>query len=145
MGFSVSGAAAIIFIGLLISAATLVPAVQDAADAREAGMDAREERLLEQQNTAIEMIDAVYYTNGTLVVRVENTGTTSLDANVTDLLVDGIYADPTTAIDGDTERTLWTPGTELRFEYAIGTSPERVAVVTERGIQAATSVEEVSA
>ncbi len=145
MGFSMSGAAAIIFIGLLASAATLVPAVQDATNAREAGMDARDERLLEKQNTAVEITDAMYYTNGTLIVRVENTGTTPLDANVTDLLVDGVYADPTTAVDGATERTLWTPGSELRFEDAFGALPDRVVVVTEQGIQVAASVEEVSA
>lgn len=144
MGFSASGATAIIFIGLLVSAAALVPAIQDATNAREAGIDAKDDRMLEQRNTEIEVTDAVYHTNETLVVRVENTGTTSLDADVTDLLVDGVYVDPNTAVDGDADRVLWTPTSELRFEYAVETPPERVVVVTERGIQTATSVEEVT-
>ena len=142
MGFSVSGATAIILIALLVSAATLVPAVQDAANAQRTGVEARDDRMLNQQNTQIEVTEAVYDSESTeLTVRVENTGTTTLDADMTDLLVDGSYTTADTAVDGDAGRTLWTPGSELRFEHTATSQPDRIVVVTEHDIRAATAVE----
>ena len=62
MGFSVSGAAAVIFIGLLVSAATLYPAVDRYTERRSEAMDGKNERALAQQNTAVEPINATYNT-----------------------------------------------------------------------------------
>jgi flagellar protein FlaF len=141
MGFSASGATAVIFIGLLVSAATLVPAVQDAREAQREGLTERDDRMLEQRNTDIEAVDAVYNaTEDELVVRLDNTGTTTLDSGETDLLVDGEYVDPSAAVDGDAQRSLWSPGTRLVFTYDTTTEPQRVHVATRPGVQVATNV-----
>jgi flagellar protein FlaF len=141
MGFSASGATAVIFIGLLVSAATLVPAVQDAREAQHEGLTERDDRMLEQRNTEIEVVDAVYNaTEDTLVVRLDNTGTTTLDAEETDLLVDGEYVVPSGAVDGDAERSLWSPGTRLVFTYDTTTAPDRVHIATRPGVQVAANV-----
>lgn len=141
MGFSASGATAVIFIGLLVSAATLVPAVQDAREAQREGLTERDDRMLEQRNTDIEAVDAVYNaTEDRLVVRLDNTGTTTLDSGETDLLVDGEYVDPSAAVDGDAQRSLWSPGTQLVFTYDTTTEPQRVHIATRPGVQVATNV-----
>jgi flagellar protein FlaF len=141
MGFSASGATAVIFIGLLVSAATLVPAVQDAREAQRDGLTERDDRMLEQRNTEIEVVDAVYNdTEERLVVRLDNTGTTTLDAEETDLLVDGEYVGPSTTVDGDGTRSLWSPGTRLVFTHDTTTAPDRVHVATRPGVQVATNV-----
>lgn len=141
MGFSASGATAVIFIGLLVSAATLVPAVQDAREAQREGLTERDDRMLEQRNTDIEAVDAVYDdTEDRLVVRLDNTGTTTLDSGETDLLVDGEYVDPSAAVDGDAQRSLWSPGTQLVFTYDTTTEPQRVHIATRPGVQVATNV-----
>ena len=136
MGFSVSGAAVIIFIGLLASGTILGVAVKDANEARSAGMEAKHDRMLEQQNTEVRVVEAVYDSNTSdLRVRVENTGTVTLEASLTDLVVDGDYVTShETAVDNDTDRNLWTPGTQLRLDADRGTEPERVKVVTETGV-----------
>lgn len=141
MGFSASGATAVIFIGLLVSAATLVPAVQDAREAQREGLTERDDRMLEQRNTDIEAVDAVYNAaEDRLVVRLDNTGTTTLDSGETDLLVDGEYVDPSAAVDGDAQRSLWSPGTQLVFTYDTTTEPQRVHIATRPGVQVATNV-----
>jgi flagellar protein FlaF len=141
MGFSASGATAVIFIGLLVSAATLVPAVQDAREAQYDGLENRDDRMLEQRNTEIEVVDAVYNdTEDTLTVRLDNTGTTPLDAEETDLLVDGEYVDPSRDVAGDGGRTLWSPGSRLVFTYDMTVTPNRVHIATRPGVQAAANV-----
>jgi flagellar protein FlaF len=141
MGFSASGATAIIFVGLLVSAATLVPAVEDAREARTDGLESRDDRMLETQNTQFEIIEAVYDDqNDTLAVRIDNTGATTLDANGTDLVVDGRYVLADRGVEADSSRHLWTPGTELRFVYDTTTRPNRVLVATRPGIQRTANV-----
>lgn len=138
MGFSVSGAAVVIFIGLLASGTILGVAVKDANEARNAGMEARQDRMLEQQNTDVRVVETLYDSNTSdLSVRVENTGTVTLKASLTDLVVDGDYvASREAAVENETDRNLWTPGTRLRMDADIGTEPERVKVVTETGVSA---------
>lgn len=141
MGFSASGATAIIFIGLLVSAATLVPAVQEAREARTDSLDSRDDRMLETQNTELEITEAVYDDqNNTLAVRVNNTGATTLDANETDLVVDGSYAAADRGVEENGARGLWSPGTELLFVYDTDTTPDRVLVASRPGIQRTANV-----
>lgn len=141
MGFSASGATAIIFIGLLVSAATLVPAVQEAREARTDGLESRDDRMLDTQNTQVTITEAVYDDqNNTLAVRVDNTGATTLDANETDLVVDGSYAAADRGVEEDANRDLWSPGTELVFIYDTDTQPDRVLVATRPGVQRTANV-----
>ena len=138
MGFSVSGAAVIIFIGLIASGTILGVAVKDANEARNTGMEARQDRMLEQQNTEVRIVETLYDSNTSdLSVRVENTGTVTLEASLTDLVVDGDYvASREAAVENETDRNLWTPGTRLRMDADIGNEPERVKVITETGVSA---------
>lgn len=147
MGFSVSGATVVILAGLLLSMATLYPAVEESQEQQREAIDARDERLLDQRNTAIDITSATYDSvTGTLTVEVENTGTTTLDVERTDLLVDGEYqSSATTDVDGDSGRTVWAPGETLTFTLdgalpVLSTSPDRVKVVTEYGVAASRGV-----
>jgi archaellum component FlaF (FlaF/FlaG flagellin family) len=136
MGFSVSGAAVVIFIGLLASGTILGVALKDVNEARTAGMESKHDRMLEQQNTDVRVTEAVYDSNTSdLRVRVENTGTVTLEASLTDLVVDGDYVvSREAAVDNDTDRNLWTPGKELLLETDRATEPQRIKIVTETGV-----------
>lgn len=142
MGFSVSGASAIIFASLFIGFGMWYPA---AANGYEQVTDAeadRTDRLLDQQNTALEIASATH--NGThLSVDVENAGTSQLRLSTTDLLVDGRYetgwaAGATVAGDGKTD--LWLSGETLTIVVPADVQPDRVAVVTESGVSASAGV-----
>lgn len=145
MGFSISGATAVIFVGLLVSAATLYPAVDRYTERRSEAMSADREQSLTQQNTAIEVANATY--NGstdTLTVTVENTGSSTLAVPRTDLLVDGKYVHLSaadTAVGGDTATEIWAPGETLTVEVTQSATPTRTKVVTGPGISVTATVE----
>jgi flagellar protein FlaF len=138
MGFSVSGAAAVLLVGLMVSVGTLYPVVEDGqqrvADAR----DAREERALDRQNARIDLVEATYDASADeLTVTVENGGTTTLSVVATDLLVDGSYVPPNERAVAGVTGDVWAGGETLAFtvEYpANSTAPGRVVVVTDHGV-----------
>lgn len=137
MGFSVSGATAVLFVGLLFAAGIAYPTVQTAGERLSDAVGEREERLLSQQNTAIDVASVSYENStSTLVVAVDNAGSTTLSVNATDLLVDGTYrVDPTVSVDGQPGRTIWVPGERLTYTLTgVETRPDRVRVVTETGV-----------
>ncbi len=145
MGFSVSGATVVLLVGLMVSLGTLYPVVDQNGQRYADAEDARENRALDRQNTDIRVVSA-NYTDGNallgepdvLTVIVRNTGTTALSVEDTDLLVDGVYTDPTTtAVESDPNRTTWAGGENLTLtvEYdASATAPDRVVVVTDHGV-----------
>jgi flagellar protein FlaF len=69
---------------------------------------------------------------------VNNTGSTTLSVDRTDLLVDGRYQVPDTfAVAGTENRTVWTPGSQLELTVTGVTSePSRVKVVSGPGVAA---------
>jgi len=141
MGFSTSAAVAVVSIGFLISVGLLYPAVeqsvQDVSDATEN----REERMLDTRNSDAVLHDVTYNsTTDVLNVTVNNTGTVTMEAAKTDLLVDGeIATNRTTYVDGVTDRDLWVAGEQLRIEASgVSTAPERVVVVTGTGLERST-------
>lgn len=137
MGFSTSGSVAILFVGLLVCLSTVYPVMETANERVTEATEAREDRALDQANTAMN-VTAVSYnaSTDTLVVNVTNTGSTTLSVDGTDLLVDGtLRSAATTSVEGDTGRTIWVPGEQLQFELTgVTTAPGRVKVVTENGI-----------
>ena len=98
-----------------------------------------DDRALRQQNTAVVLAGTAYDgTNETLTVAVNNTGSTVLSVDRTDLLVDGRYRVPESfSVTGTEGRTVWTPGSQLELTVTGVTSePERVKVVTGPGVAA---------
>lgn len=135
MGFSTSGAAAIIFVGMLVAVSIAFPVIETAHDRQSGAMSDRDDRALDVRNTAI-AVDTGFDGDGNLVVDVENTGTTTLSVNETDLLVDGTYlprSEYDTSVDGVSDRTTVQPGETLTFETAEA-AVDRVKVVTGNGV-----------
>lgn len=143
MGFSTSGAVAILFAGLLIAVGMAYPVVQTANDDRRTAIDDRDDRTLDMHNTDIVLKNASYSgTEDTLTVNVTNTGSTTLSVPATDLLVDGSYRELTaneTTVEGSASRELWQPGELLTITVTATTQPDRVKVVTEHGIAETTT------
>ncbi|MEF8843723.1 MAG: hypothetical protein V5A62_19210 [Haloarculaceae archaeon] len=139
MGFSTSGATVVIFVGLLVGFGILYPTVEAASERVADAESARDDRALRQQNTAVVVAGTAYdATNDTLTVAVNNTGSTVLSVNRTDLLVDGRYrSSDGFAVAGTENRTVWTPGSQLELTVAgLANEPDRVKVVTGPGVAA---------
>ncbi|WP_254762004.1 flagellin [Natrinema marinum] len=136
MGFSTSGATAIIFVGVLVAAGIAVPVLQTAQEERRTAIAERDDRALAMRNTAIEVASWSYNESGNddFTMDVNNTGSTVLSVSETDLLVDGVYQGSyATSVDGTADRELWQPGETLTV--TVSTSrPDRVKIVTEHGI-----------
>ena len=145
MGFSVSGATAVLFVGLLVSAATLYPAVDRYTDRRSAATTAAEERELTRQNTAIEAVNATYNaTTDELTVAVRNTGASTLAIPETDLLVDGEYtqlAPANTTVAGSTTTEVWAAGETLTITVSRAAGPDQIKVVSGPGVAVTATVE----
>lgn len=137
MGFSTSGAIAVIFIAILLSLGVLVPSVDGAYERVAHAADEEDERALAVTNTAIQIV-ATDYKPGQdeLTVEVDNEGSRTIDVEHTTLLVDGVYVTPdNTTVDGEAGRTVWAPGERLTFTVQGYTSdPNRVKVVTGNGV-----------
>ena len=134
MGFSTSGAVAILFVGLLIAVGIVFPVLQTAQDRQSTAMSDREDRALDVRNTAIDV--GTEWSDGELAVSVTNVGSTTLAVEETDLLVDGTYlrrSDYSTLVAGEPTRTTIQPGETLVMETT-ETDVDRVKVVTGNGI-----------
>ena len=144
MGFSVSGSFALIAIGTLVAFGMVMTAgsntVEQVTDAQQ---QVRDEHLVER-NTAIEFGNVSYNASGgtLLVIEVINTGSTSLDLNATDVIVDNVLQTDfeLLAVEGATASDVWLPGETLRIEIDRSTRPERVKVVTGGGVAISTEV-----
>lgn len=143
MGFSVSGAAAIIFASLLVGFGVWFTAASNGLDRVTDAQTDRTEGTLTAENTAVMIDRAVYNESGDerLVVNATNDGTVGLALAETDLLVDGrLFADwqVNATVAGGTNTDLWLPGEELVIDLpasAIGPgTPETVKLVTATGV-----------
>ncbi len=136
MGFSVSGATAIIFLAMFISFGMFYSAAYNGFERVNDARNAQSEHVLKQENTALN-ITTVNYSAGYLNVTVNNTGSTTLKINDTDVLVDGVYpsASNITArdVDGNSDTELWLPGETLHYRINVSTAPKRVKIVTGPG------------
>jgi flagellar protein FlaF len=142
VGFSVSGATAVVLVGLLVSAGTLYPALDRAGERRTAAVDAAEERALDRRNTAVAATAATYHpSNDTLRIVVANVGAHTLAVDAVDLLVDGAYAGFDSRVEGDASTAVWAPGESLAVTRTETTAPGRVKVVTGPGVAVTATVE----
>ncbi|MGM0591083.1 MAG: fla cluster protein FlaF [Halobacteriota archaeon] len=142
MGFGVSGATAIIFLALLISASAFYTTAASSAEQLREATDSDHERLLDRQNTAVDLSGAAYYTgNQTLRVEAVNTGTTTLSVNDSTMLVDNDYYSTATAtVEGDEITDLWLPGESLVLELSTPAAPSRAKLISETGVSDAEQV-----
>ncbi len=143
MGFSVSGATAVIFLGLFISFGIAYSAANNGMERVNEAYDANTEDALARQNTAIAIGDASVANEGGQLyvdVTVNNTGSTTLSVDDTDILIGGNYTNHTspnmeTFEVGDIDGTdIWLPGETLHFNVSVDTRPDRVKVVTGTGV-----------
>ena len=138
MGFSVSGSAAIVFVGMFIAFGMWYTAAANSYERVSDAEAARTDAAIEQQNTRVEIGAATYDGNADeLTIEVNNSGASQLRVSTTDLLVDGAYqtgwaSGATVAGDGETD--LWLSGEQLTVTVPATTQPDRVKVVTETGV-----------
>lgn len=145
MGFSVSGAAAILllasFIVFSIGFTAAANGLQTVSDAQEA--NARQD--VAQANTAIAIEDVTATPDGAGEIQVANTGTQELSVEAVTVFVAGEVVPPTavtTTVNGVSDTDVWAPGDTLTLQLSAGTvsDGDRVVVVTEHGIAASTTV-----
>jgi len=142
VGFSVSGAAAIVFTGLFIAFSMWYgPSYNSFERISEAQHD-RSERVLATQNVDLEIVTAEYASN-TLTVEVNNTGGATVGLNATDVLVDNEYQTDWrdgASVASNQNTWLWQAGERLRVEFDTSSQPGQVKVTTEQGVADATGV-----
>ena len=127
MGFSVSGSAAIIFIGLVVAVGIAVPPVVGSFGSLADAQGEQVDRGIDALNTEFEIESATYDDDeDESTINVRNSGSTTLSGEKTSVLVDG-QIEPGAVDDG-----LWVPGETRTIE--IDGQPDRVKIVAENGI-----------
>jgi flagellar protein FlaF len=139
MGFSVSGAAAVIFAAMFISFGMWYTASANSFEQVTEAKADRTDAAVETMSADVEITSATYNASGNeeLVVAVNNTGATQLDLDSTDLLVDGEYRSGwqgAATVDGNADTRLWLGAEQLRITLSLPARPDRVKIVTETGI-----------
>jgi flagellar protein FlaF len=148
-GFSTSASFLIVFIGLFIALGTLHTATANTAERVADARDDQRERHQTVLETGVTVTNATWNdSSGTLVVRVENTGESTLSVDAADTVVDGAYVGiedyELATVDGQ-DTGVWTPGETLVLEdtdtvVGFDDAPSRVQVVTGPGVADATEV-----
>ena len=139
MGFSVSGSAAIVFVGIFLAFSTAYTASANGFERVTDAKSAVDEEALDRQNTALSVTNATYDAgNATLTVEAVNEGTTALDVDAVDLIVDNAYRDDYAVrrVGGDNATRLWLPGERLHLEVTVTSQPDRIKLVTGPGVAA---------
>jgi len=137
LGFSVSGSAAIVFVGIFLAFSTAYTASANGFERVSDATSAVDDEALERQNTVLSIANVSYDAgNDTLTVDVVNEGATDLSADATDLLVDNTYRDDYAVrrVGGDNSTDLWLPGERLHLEVNATSQPNRVKIVSGPGV-----------
>lgn len=143
MGFSVSGSLVVIFLGVFISFGMAYTAANNGFERVHDAYTEETDSDLTRQNTALDIAESSVANEGGqlyLNVTVNNTGSTALSVNDTDILIDGSYTDftgdrmETLEVDGNDATDLWLPGETLQVNVSVDAEPARVKVVTGPGV-----------
>jgi flagellar protein FlaF len=138
VGFSVSGSAAIIFVGVMVAAGIAVPSLVGSMGALADSQGEQVDRGIDALNTEFNITSATYNSSiSTLTLKVKNTGSTTLGVNGTSVLVGGEIpdnGDVTTEVEGDSSAGLWLPGDTLTITVNPADSKGRVKIAAENGI-----------
>ena len=154
MGFSVSGATALLFVAFLISFGTFYTATMGAVEqVQEAQVD-EQDNSLATLNTEIDILSANYSTsNGELTVVANNTGAEPLQPTELSLLVNGTYTafgPGDINITDSPENELWAPQQQLTITIGDSNLPggpydgKTVKLVTENAVADTAQITEVS-
>lgn len=138
---SVSTSYAIIGLAVFVALGATTTTVQNTGEEVTDTLGDQLERSDNVAETDIEVLNASYG-GGTLFIYVENTGKTRLSAHHTDILVDGKYVPLTPqniSVEGEEGSRVWARGERLQIRADVA-PPERLKVVTERGIADFTAV-----
>jgi archaellum component FlaF (FlaF/FlaG flagellin family) len=133
MGLSVSAASAILFSSFLIVFGAMFGAINMYQDKIQAAQEDNYSRALEAQATSIS-ITSVDASNGT--ISVTNTGTTTLDPEKLDLLINGTIETTSISqlsIDQHVGSKLWLPGDVLVMHSVLNMTGAHIELVTEFG------------
>lgn len=138
MGFSVSGATAIILIGGLIAFSFAFGAMNNGYERVSEAQEERDDRELLRANSDVAITNATYDDDNSLLeVNVTNAGSAELVVEEVSLLVDGEYrSNVTTEIDGDGTTDVFLPGEILTMTVEQSVRPDRVKVVAGTGVAA---------
>jgi flagellar protein FlaF len=138
MGFSVSGAAAIIFASMFIAFGAWYTASANSFEQVSEAEKDQADSVLSQRNTEVNIVSTSYdSTTDELTVTVNNTGAAQLSVPDSDLLVDGEYRtgwQSTATVDGRSGTDLWLGGEQLTMTVSATTRPDRVKVVADTGV-----------
>ncbi|UPV74392.1 fla cluster protein FlaF [Halorussus limi] len=143
MGFSVSGATVVLFLGIFISFGIAYTTANNGFERVNDAYEANGEDALARQNTAIDIGNASLVDRGGqryVNVTVNNAGSTTLSVDDTDILIGGNYTNHTSSnmetleVNGNNETDIWLPGETLHFNLSVETNPDRVKVVTGPGV-----------
>ena len=129
IGFATSITTAIIFISVLIIATSAYPILFSSYQTLQDSQDDKHDIRMDQLNTAIDITDLGNTTVNNIDITVSNNGTTVLDVESSDILVDGLYTSYSATPTGH-----WMPLTDVRFTVAASTSTDhQIAVITAHG------------
>jgi flagellar protein FlaF len=145
MGFSVSGSAAIVFVGVFVAFGALFTATSNGYERVSEAEDVRSDRTLDRENAAVEAVSATYDPEtDELTVVARNAGSTALSVDDVDLLANNSYLTGYgTAVEGDTATGLWLPAETLTVTVSTTEDPGRVKLVAGSGVAATTTTEVV--
>jgi flagellar protein FlaF len=137
MGFSVSGAAAILLAAALIAFGMSHSAVTNSFERVSDAEQDRADEALAEGNTEIEITSASQ-SSSVVTVEVTNHGATALSLNSTEIFIDNEYEPDWQAdaeIDGEQKPTdLWLPGETIAVNISVSEQANRVKVTTENGV-----------
>lgn len=154
MGFSVSGATALLFVAFLLSFGTFYTATMGATEQMQEAQIDKQDNSLATLNTEIDILSAEYSGNdGELTITANNTGAEALQPTDLSLLIDGNYTSfgqENVSISDSPEDELWAPQQQLTITLGDDDIPidptggETVKLVTENAVADTAQIVEVS-
>jgi flagellar protein FlaF len=146
MGFSVSGSAVLIFVGMFIALGTAYNVAANTAErVQEAEMAHQEDvNTIHAHEIGIEFVEQSELGSCGVTANVTNTGTGALSLNATDVLLDNVYQtgwQDEATVDDDADTDLWLPKETLSFTVVNeNVQPDHLKVVTGSGVAVSTEV-----
>jgi flagellar protein FlaF len=137
MGFSVSGATALLLVAFFIAFGAFYSATTGAFDHVQEAQEERHDQYVDTKNTDLSADSFYDIESRTLAINATNERATLLNIDDMDILVDGEYIvgwQENSNIDGDDNATLLSPHQTLNVEIAQDVRPSEIQVVTEYGV-----------